>query len=46
MVGSLHPVVAGNEMGKFKKDLIAKYPNACDSILSPLKPYLSMLSKT
>ena len=45
-VGFIHPVVFGNELGKFKKDLIAKYPNACDSIKSPLKPYLSILSKT
>ena len=27
-----YPVVDLNEIGKFKKDLIAKNPNACDSI--------------
>ena len=35
MLGNLHPVVDGNEIGKFKKDLIARYAKACDSTKSP-----------
>ena len=32
VVGDLHLVVFGNEIGKPKKDLIDKYPKPCDSI--------------
>ena len=38
IVGLLHLVVDGNEIGNFKKVLIAKKPKACDSIKSPSKP--------
>ena len=42
VVGSLHLVVVGNEIGNSKNDRIAKYAKACDSTKSPLKPKSSI----
>ena len=42
-LGSLHPVVSGNEIGKLRSDLIPKKAKACDSTKSPFKSKLSII---
>ena len=39
----LNILLDGKDIGKDNTDLIAKYPNACDSIKSPLRPNSSEL---
>ena len=42
MHGFSHPVVSGNEIGNLRKDLIARYAKACDSIKFPSIPKSSI----